>query len=150
MCVVKQKGFIMNVSPVSMANVRSVARLNECEEPKEIQTNLLKQDAPCDSVNFKGRSEGMSDSEKKELISAARTKAAGWSVFGGAFSTLYYALRSEKTVAEKFNLDPVEDKDLVKRIKKEQVKYALPGIMEWGLVAWIYSKFVADAEDIKL
>ena len=134
----------------SMANVGNVARLRECEEPKEAQASLLKQNAPCDSVQFTGRSAEMSDSEKKELISEARTKAAGWSVFGGGFSTLYYALRSEKTVAKKYNLDPVEDKDLVKRIKKEQVKYSLPGIIEWGLVAWIYSKFVADAEDIKL
>ena len=140
----------MEVAKVTMANASRVAALKECDEPKQVKTNLLKQNAPCDSVNFSGRSAEMSDSEKKELISEARIKAAGWSVFGGAFSTLYYALRSEKTVAEKFNLDPVEDKDLVKRIKKEQVKYALPGIIHFGLASWICAKFILDAEDIKL
>ena len=47
------------------------------------------------------QSKKLSDPEKKELILKARTKAAGWAFFGEAFSTLYYGLRSNNTVAKK-------------------------------------------------
>ncbi len=139
----------MNVSAISALN--SNMTLGAVNSTKKVsQTSLLKQNAPTDTVCFKGRSAEMSDDEKKEMISEARTKAAGWSVFGGLFSTLYYALRSDDTVAKKFDLDPTEDKDLVKRIKKEQVKYTLPGILDLGVLAWLYAKFVAEPKDIKL
>lgn len=69
----------------------------------------------------------LSTRDKQKIIKKARTKAAGWACFGGIFSTAYYGLRSNKKVAEKFDLDPVKDRDLVKQIKKEQTIWTLPG-----------------------
>ncbi len=69
----------------------------------------------------------LSTRDKQKMIKKARTKAAGWACFGGIFSTAYYGLRSNKKIAEKFGLDPVKDRDLVKQIKKEQTIWTLPG-----------------------
>ena len=113
---------------------------SKTQESKEFQA---------DTADFK--SKNLSDTEKKELILKARTKAAGWSIVGGPISTLYYGLRSDNTVAEKYNLDPNEDKDLVKRIKHEQTIATIPSLI-WGpggLCAYIYNK-TRDANDIDL
>lgn len=69
----------------------------------------------------------LSTRDKQKIIKKARTKACGWACFGGLFSTAYYGLRSNKKIAEKFDLDPVKDRDLVKQIKKEQTIWTLPG-----------------------
>lgn len=115
----------MNITPVSFSSLNCTTKVQECPEPKpEVKTT---QPQPkTDTVSFSGRSEEMSDEEKKELVANARTKAAGYAAFGGIFSSLYYGLRSDKKVAKKFNLDPVEDKDLVKKIKNEQLKWTIP------------------------
>ena len=156
----------MEVRSVSMANVGNATKLGECEEPKQVQASLLKQDEPCDCVSFKSRSAEMSDTEKKELILKARTKASGWAIFGGVFSTLYYAFRSNNTVAEKYGLDVKEDKELVDKIKNEQIKATIPaavidtaGYALLGLgtilgtllasIPYFYNKR-SSAEDIKL
>lgn len=124
------------------------------------------------SINFQGRSADMTEREKQELILKARTKAAGYAFFGGAISTLYYALRSDEKVARKFDLDVYEDKDLVKQIKKEQVKWTLPAALTdiidlgatFGLLnkksrfisfavgagAYLYNKCFAKAKDIEI
>lgn len=64
-------------------------------------TNLLKQEAPEDSFEFQHKNNGaeLSKEDKQAILQKAKTKAAGWSVFGEGFSTLYYGLRSDKTVA---------------------------------------------------
>lgn len=85
----------------------------------------------------------MSKEDKQEILQKAKTKAAGWSVFGEIFSTLYYGLRSDKTVAKKYDLDPEKDKDFVKQIKREQVISTLPGALlpgGGGVIAWLYNK----------
>ena len=74
----------------SISNIGMVKGCDGCDCEKSQNTNLLKQSSNCDSVSFNGKESKMSDEEKKELILKARTKAAGYAVFGGPFSTLYY------------------------------------------------------------
>ena len=152
----------------SVSGVSNVGAVKECNPADKCQnTNLLKQSAANDSVSFSGKESKMSDDEKKELILKARTKAAGYAVFGGLFSTLYYGLRSDEKVARKFDLDPVEDKKLVKQIKKEQMLWTLPSAIAStlfgggavigggaltlvGVGTYLYNKCVASADDVNL
>ena len=145
----------MNVSAVSAANVSKIGLVNQCDLTKCKNTNFIAQDAPKDSVSFSGKSESMSDEDKKELILKARTKAAGYAFWGGFLSTLYYGLRSDEKVARKYNLDPVEDKKLVKKIKKEQFLWTIPAAvpgLHWivGAGEYLYNKCVANPDDISL
>ena len=138
----------MNVTPVSFAGMQGVANVKECCEPKQVSSMKLQDQPQKDTVNFCGKSDSMSDSEKQELILKARTSAAGWSCFGAGISTLYYAMRSDNTVAKKYDLDPVEDKKLIKQIKKEQVLHTIPSLLGFGIVGYIYNKCFANASDI--
>jgi len=150
-----------------LSNTGMVRGCEGCDCGKSQSTNLLKQSSNCDSVSFNGKESQMSDEEKKELILKARTKAAGYAVFGGPFSTLYYGLRSDEKVARKFDLDPVADKKLVKQIKKEQMMWTLPSaaaailigggpvigggaLTLVGVGTYLYNKCVADAGKIEL
>ena len=144
----------MNVDAISAGGMKK-ADLTNSNSVKFQNTNLLAQDAPKDSVSFSGKSESMSDDDKKELILKARTKAAGYAFWGGPFSTLYYGLRSDEKIARKYNLDPIEDKKLVKKIKKEQFLWTLPSLIPGvqllaGAGAYLYNKCVADPSDIDL
>ncbi len=92
--------------------------------------------------------------DKQELLQKARQKAAGYSVFGSLWSTLYYGLRSDEKVARKYNLDVNEDKKLIKQIKREQVYSTLPALIPgWqlvgGTISYIYNRNV-DPSDIKV
>ncbi len=83
--------------------------------------------------------------KQKEIIKAARSNASGWAVFGSIFSTLYYGLRSDDTIAEKYDLDPKTDRSLIKQIKREQMLWTLPScIPGLGIIpavaAWLYNK----------
>lgn len=67
---------------------------------------------------------------------------------------MYYALRSDKTIAKKFDLDLKEDKKLIKQIKRDQTLATLPAVVPGlgsagALVAYIYCKN-QDPEDIKV
>ena len=143
----------LDVNKINFAgNVGNVSGVNR---PKKVQhnTNLLNQDAPNDKVNFTGKKE-LSDTEKKELILKARTKASGYAFFGGVFSTAYYGLRSDEKVAKKYDLDPVADKKLIKQIKREQLLWTLPACVPGigvvpGAAAYLYNKN-CDAEKINL
>lgn len=114
-------------------------------------TQLLKQCGPKDSVCFKGsdgEGDKMTELEKKEMIRSARSKAAGYAIFGGPFSTLYYGLRSENKVARKYGLDPIDDRALVKTIKTQQMLWTLPACIPGvgllgGIVGWLYNKNMA-------
>lgn len=121
---------------------------------------------------FQGKNPEITNEKKQEIILKARTKACGWAVFGGTFSTLYYALRSDKKVADKFGLDIKEDKKLIKQIKKEQIKWTLPSALSdifdlgahTGILdkkyhfislaisgsAYLYNKFIAKPKNIKV
>lgn len=145
----------MNVNAISATNVSKVGLVNQCDPTKCQKTNLLAQDTQKDSVSFSGKSDSMSDEDKKELILKARTKAAGYAFWGGFISTLYYGLRSDEKVARKYNLDPVDDKKLVKKIKKEQFLWTIPAAvpgLHWivGAGAYLYNKCVAEPNDINI
>lgn len=117
-------------------------------------TNLLKQDAPEDSVEFSKEKKELSKEDKQEIVRSARTTAAGWSFFGGPISLLYFGLRSDKTVAEKYNLDEKDDKKLIKQIKREQTLWTLPGCIHGvgllpSIVAYLYNKNM-DASKIEV
>ena len=106
-----------------------------------------------DSFEFQhleGKKE-LTTADKKEIKHQARNNATGWSIFGGGLSTLYYALRSDKTIAKKYDLDVEKDKDFIKEIRKDQVKWTLPGLLVGGggLAAYIYSK-CQDADDMTI
>ena len=143
----------VDVSKVSLANVPHVNNTPQINGVKNMDNSYhVNQKLQADTVDF--QSKKLSDPEKKELILKARTKAAGWSIFGGIFSTLYYGLRSNNTVAKKFNLDPDNDKALIKNIKREQLLWTVPSIIPGlgsigGLAAYIYNKN-CDANDIDL
>lgn len=150
-----------------VSNAGMVKGCDGCDCGKSHSTNLLKQSANQDSVSFSGQADKMSDEAKKELILKARTKASGYAVFGGPFSTLYYGLRSDEKVARKYNLDPVEDKKLVKQIKREQMLWTLPSAVASiligggpvigggaltlvGVGTYLYNKCVANSDKIEL
>lgn len=118
--------------------------------------NLLSKDAPVDTAEFKHTTEGseLTKADKQEIIRSARTTAAGWGIFGGIFSTMYFGLRSDKTVAEKYDLDEKKDNKLIKQIKREQTLWTIasmvPGVgCLGGVIAYIYNKN-ADASKINV
>lgn len=143
----------LGVNKIAFAgNVSNVSNVNSAKKTdNSSNTNLLQQNCS-DSVSFKGRE--MSDEEKKELVLKARTKAAGYSFWFGPFSVLYYGLRSDDTVAKKYDLDPKEDKKLIKKIKNEQLLWTLPACIPGlgmipGGAAYLYNKN-CDADKIDL
>ena len=95
---------------------------------------------------------GLSKADKQQILHDARSKAAGWAIFGEGISTLYYALRSDKKIAHKFDLDPLQDKKLIEQIRRDQtiatIPAAIPGLGSlWALGTYIYCKVQAP-EDI--
>lgn len=109
----------------------------------------------CDSIiihNKPNNSPELSLEEKQTIKHNARKNAAGWSIFGNLISTLYYGLRSDETIAEKYNLDTEKDKKFIKEIRKDQVLWTLPAaftVGPLGIVSWIYTK-CQDSSDIKI
>lgn len=115
--------------PLSSQSVKNVTFKANEDAPKADTVEIAKEEKP-----------ELTNEEKQKMLKHARQKAAGWALFGGIFSTLYYGLRSNKTIAEKFNLDPQRDKDLIKQIKNDQTVWTLPGAFlpfAGGLIAYI-------------
>lgn len=92
-----------------------------------------------DEVCFNQTKNSKTTQEKQELIKKAKIKAGTTAfllglfpgaalVIGRCVAPLVYRLRSDKKVAKKFDLDVEQDKDLIKKVKKEQAKTAF-----WGL-----------------
>lgn len=146
---------VSNYSPVNNVNFRGKAeKVEALADNQEILA--MKAEMPEDSfeVQHKEGKRELTKADKQEIIQKARAKAAGWSIFGEGFSTLYYALRSDKTIAKKFDLDLKEDKKLIKQIKRDQTLATLPAVVPGlgsagALVAYIYCKN-QDPEDIKV
>lgn len=142
----------LNVNGVGLNRIGAVGSTGQVTGVQN-NTKLLQQDAPVDTVSFKGNA--LTDNEKKEMVLKARTSAAGWACFGGFISTMYYGLRSDKKVAEQYNLDMEKDKDLVKTIKKQQLLWTIPAAIPGAgnlivIAPWVYNKFFAKPEDINL
>ena len=146
---------VSNYSPVNYVNFRGKAEKTEALADNQ-EILAMKAEMPEDSfeIQHKDGKRELTKADKQEIIQKARAKAAGWSIFGEGFSTLYYALRSDKTIAKKFDLDLKEDKKLIKQIKRDQTLATLPAVVPGlgsagALVAYIYCKN-QDPEDIKV
>ena len=146
---------VSNYSPVNYVNFRGKAEKAEALADNQ-EILAMKAGMPEDSfeVQHKEGKRELTKADKQAIIQKARAKAAGWSIFGEGFSTLYYALRSDKTIAKKFDLDLKEDKKLIKQIKRDQTLATLPAVVPGlgsagALVAYIYCKN-QDPEDIKV
>lgn len=146
---------VSNYSPVNYVNFRGKAEKAEALADNQ-EILAMKAEMPEDSfeVQHKEGKRELTKADKQVIIQKARAKAAGWSIFGEGFSTLYYALRSDKTIAKKFDLDLKEDKKLIKQIKRDQTLATLPAVVPGlgsagALVAYIYCKN-QDPEDIKV
>ncbi len=146
----------LSVNKIAFAETSNTGNISNVNSPKKTAfstTNLLSQEPQKDTVNFTGGKE-LTDEEKKELILKARTKAAGYSFWFGPLSVLYYGLRSDNTVAKKYDLDPKEDKKLIKKIKNEQLLWTLPACIPGislvtGAAAYLYNKN-CDTDNIDL
>lgn len=146
---------VSNYSPVNYVNFRGKAEKAEALADNQ-EILAMKAEMPEDSfeVQHKEGKRELTKADKQAIIQKARAKAAGWSIFGEGLSTLYYALRSDKTIAKKFDLDLKEDKKLIKQIKRDQTLATLPAVVPGlgsagALVAYIYCKN-QDPEDIKV
>ena len=146
---------VSNYSPVNYVNFRGKAEKAEALADNQ-EILAMKAEMPEDSfeVQHKEGKRELTKADKQEIIQKERVKAAGWSIFGEGLSTLYYALRSDKTIAKKFDLDLKEDKKLIKQIKRDQTLATLPAVVPGlgsagALVAYIYCKN-QDPEDIKV
>jgi hypothetical protein len=133
-------------------NINSVHFASKTTKPKT--ENILSKETTMDSFESQTQKSGsnLSTEEKQKLIRSAKAKAAGWSVFTEEFSTLYYGLRSNKTIAKKYDLDTKEDKSLIKQIRKEQIKSTIPGVLfpgVGGIISYVYNKN-ADPSKIKI
>ena len=146
---------VSNYSPVNYVNFRGKAEKTEALADNQ-EILAMKAEMPEDSfeIQHKEGKRELTKADKQAIIQKARAKAAGWSIFGEGLSTLYYALRSDKTIAKKFDLDLKEDKKLIKQIKRDQTLATLPAVVPGlgsagALVAYIYCKN-QDPEDIKV
>lgn len=130
-------------------------------QPVNFNAQVVAEDSPKakednQSDTFVSNTEAKKDltvKDKQEILKQARTTAAGWSVFGEIISTLYFALRSDKTVAEKYDLDQQKDKDFIKTIKAQQVLYTVPSIIPGygsipAVASWLYNKCFVNADKI--
>ena len=131
----------LSVSGISGANhVRFGNKVDGNTETAKI--NVTTKEVPTDSFEIQHKTEGkpLSKEDKQGILYKARTKAAGWSILGGGISTLYYGLRSDKTIAKKFDLDAEKDKEFIKKIRRDQTLATLPGALVplGGLVGYIY------------
>ena len=142
MIKISQSPRILNTNNVSFAS-----------KVKEDKTNVSKENkGDTFEMQDKNNKKDLSIENKQQIISKARSKAAGWSILFGVFSTLYYGLRSDKTVAKRFDLDKEKDQKLIKKIKRDQMLATLPGALTTalgGVIAYIYCKN-QDADKISV
>lgn len=128
----------MNVNPVSFSGVSKAQSAGASQSISKAANVSFGEEQ--DAVQLTKKETALTKEAKRELIHKARSKAAGYSCFGGVWSTLYYGLRSDKKVAEKYNLDEKEDKALIKKMKQEQLLFTLPAVIGLGIVGYIMAK----------
>lgn len=137
---------MLSVSGIS--GVSHSAGVNFCskvEKTEEVASPKIVDEEIGDSVEIKHKkgTYELTKADKQQILSKARAKAAGWSILGEFVSTIYYGLRSDKTVAKKFDLDPEKDKEFIKKIKRDQMIATLPGALipsVGGIFAYLYCK----------
>ena len=137
---------MLSVSGIS--GVSHSAGVNFCskvEKTEEVANAKPIDEEVGDSVEIKHKkgTYELTKADKQQILSKARAKAAGWSILGEFVSTIYYGLRSDKTVARTFDLDPEKDKEFIKKIKRDQMIATLPGALipsVGGIFAYLYCK----------
>lgn len=135
---VVKKGKIMplSVNPVNYTNkVLSIKNIGKSANVS------FKSEMPDDS--FESYSDDrLTVKDKQKILKKACVKATGWSIFGGLFSTAYYALRSDEKIARKFGLDVNKDKFFIFQIKHEQTMSTLIGALPLfgGIIGYIIAK----------
>lgn len=92
--------------------------------------------------------------QKQQIIKKARTNASGVGIFLNVIAPFYYYLRSDETIAKKFDLDSQKDKELINKIRKQQTLWTLPSMVPGfgvfsGLLIWHYNK-TKDPDKIKV
>ncbi len=106
-----------------------------------------KEASPERNDEFKKEYEAKTEKQKKEIIYKSMTNASGWTIFGGALSTIYYWVRSDEKIAKKYDLDVEKDKEFVNQIRKKQILSTLPGvILGVGILSWVVIKLAAKPE----
>ncbi|MDR1168000.1 MAG: hypothetical protein LBK53_03800 [Heliobacteriaceae bacterium] len=122
----------------SIGQSQGIMPLNAAADIKAVNKSGIINKSGVDTVSFKGDAEDVKD--KQEIMKSACKKAAGWAIFGSVFSTAYYALRSNKTIANKYNLDPEKDKKFISRIKEKQMLWTLPSLVTplGAIIAYFY------------
>ncbi len=134
------------ISPNSYVSYVKDCSCPECrnEIPAEALGGLKE-----DTFELQSQKSELTTEDKQQKMKSARKSGSGWSILFGPFASAYFALRSNDTVAKKFNLDPVKDKDLVQQIKKAQTMWSLPGIFGLGIPAFLVSN-VLPSKDINV
>ena len=123
----------------SLTSAYSVNQVGDVKASKSINFQSKRSDElEYDMFEYSDKKE-LTTRDKQKLIKKARANATGWAILGSVFSTAYYGLRSDKTIAKKYDLDLQKDKDLIKQIKKEQTLWTLTGLLPGAgpLVAYI-------------
>lgn len=137
---------MLSVSGISgISNASRVNFCSEVEKTEEVANAKPIDEEVGDSLELKHKkgSHELTKADKQQILSKARAKAAGWSILGEFVSTIYYGLRSDKTVAKKYDLDPEKDKAFIKKIKRDQMIATLPGALipsVGGIFAYLYCK----------
>lgn len=111
-----------------------ISRTNSVEAANKV---AFRGELEHDTVELSTQGSELSKERKQSIAKSARKNAAGWSILGGVISTIYYATRSNKTIAEKYNLDVEKDKAFIKQIKNDQTIWTIPGAIGCGILGWI-------------
>ena len=112
---------------VNFTSVGATYSPQQVREAKQVEKTNFAPELAQDTFEAQKTNSEKTLEQKQELVKKARKQGAAWSILGGLFTTAYYALRSDDTVAKKFDLDTDKDKNLIKKIKQEQTLYSLSG-----------------------
>lgn len=118
----------LNVNSVKLSSLNNVSPIQNTSA-QNVKFKGIEDEIEQYEDTFTPQKPRRTEHEKQVIVKKAIAKAAGWSAFGSGISTLYYALRSNKTVADACGLDVKKDKELVQQIKNEQWKYTLPSLL---------------------
>lgn len=137
-------GFNSQAGKVQSFQGKNVEKAAKTEDValKDFDAKIKNETPEQDEVSFKGNTGELSTKDKQAIMKKARKTAAGWSILGNFLSTLYFGLRSDKTIAKKYDLDVEKDKDFIKEIKRQQTIQTVPSLLSinaGGIVAWIYN-----------
>ena len=122
----------LNISGVSFST--PICKVNSAANTNKV---AFKGELEKDTVELSKQESELTKKEKQEIAKSARTNAAGWSILGGVISTIYYATRSNKTIAEKYDLDIEKDKAFIKQIKNDQTLWTIPGALGFGILGLV-------------